>query len=240
MLTTAMIRCHRHRSAATRCVFLLVFVAANPRPLRASPSGTACPSLDGLHHAASVPRNVRIRDDRMTTSLLALIARSTLVREMLAFIGRTDDALLPVRGNPRLLLRERVRGLTTIGRFDDALVIHIEVHLGGGASSRAPTILAHELPHAVEVLALPRVSVHGLANLLLARQGRHGPWSPSMRIETAFAEAVEKAVSLEMTAHAPSAPGRLGPLLERHGLSCARQVRVTAAEGATRPRGGLQ
>jgi hypothetical protein len=167
------------------------------------------------------PRNVRIGDTRVKASLQALLARSALVREMLAFIGRTDDVLLTLRSNAGLLLRERVRGLTTIGRFDDALVIHIDLDPGDGAASVAALLLAHELGHAVEVLALPRVSIRRLGNLMMARQGRHVPWSQGMRFETAFAEAVEKAVSLEIASDVPSAPGRLGLLLARHGLSCA-------------------
>ncbi len=234
-LTTAMIQCHRHQFTTKWCVFLLVLlVAVSHRPLQASPSRTTCPALDDTHPATSVPRNLRIGDERVRASLQALLTRSTLVREMLAFIGRTDDALLTVRGNPRLLLHERVGGLTTIGRFDDALVIHVEVHLGDGTTSLAPATLAHELAHAVEALALPRASVRRLGNLLMARQGRHVPWSPRTRFETVFAEAVEKAVSLEMATDAPSAPGQLGLLLEHHGLSCAPPAPLTATGAATR------
>ena len=169
----------------------------------------------------SVPRNVRIVDTRLRASLQALLARSTLVREMLTFIGRTADAHVTLRRRPGLLLRERVGGLTTIGRVDGALVIHIDVDLGDGGASMAPSRLAHELAHAVEALALPRLPIRALGNLLLTRQGRHVPWSPGMRFETAFAEAVDKAVSLEIATDIPSAPGHLGSLLARHGLSCA-------------------
>lgn len=219
---TTMIRRSRGQVAARLCVVLLVLlVAPTRRPLEASLSITACLALKGPHQAAWVPRNVRIGDARVRASLQALLVRSTLVREMLAFIGRTDDALLTLRGNAGLVQRERVGGLTTIGRVDDALVIYIDIDLGDGAASVAPALLAHELAHAVEVLALPRVPIRRLGNLLLARQGRHVPWSPAMRFETAFAEAVEKAVSLEIASDAPSAPGRLGLLLARHGLSCA-------------------
>lgn len=217
-----MMRRSRDQVAAGLCVVLLVLlVAPTRRPVHASVSITACPAPKAPHQAAWVPRNVRIGDARVRASLQALLVRSTLVREMLAFIGRTDDALLTLRGEAGLVRRERVGGLTTIGRVDDALVIYIDIDLGEGAASVAATLLAHELAHAVEVLALPRVPIRKLGNLLLARQGRHVPWSPGMRFETAFAETVAKAVSLEISSDVPSAPGRLGPLLARHGLSCA-------------------
>jgi len=50
-----------------------------------------------------------------------------------------------------------------------------------------------------------------------------------MRLETAFAEAAERAVTMERGTHGPSANGRLYTLMARHGPDCWTEVAPPAA-----------
>lgn len=167
-----------------------------------------------------VPRNVRLADDIVRDHIRTLLAKSSLVRAMMSFISSANDTLVTIRGNPHLLLRERAGGLTRIGRFNGALMIHVEVNAGHDPASVEQTVLAHELGHAVEAVALPRLPLRQLGNLLMARQGHHGPWTPAMRFETSFAEAVERAVMTEMSGASPAPVARLPDLMAQHGLKC--------------------
>lgn len=204
------------------CALLLVGGA-----LGASVSGSTPPAGCAAPVGAlgEVPANIRSADQGLRSLLAGLASGSQVVRDMLDTIGHSDRALVTMRANARVLVEQRLEGLSTAGLSDGVLIVQVEVGDDKGSDVRRQAVLAHELAHVVEFVSLPRLPARTLASILMSREGHHAPWSSSMRIETAFARAVEQAVVDELQGVRPPA-GLFRRLAERHGVDLFTPVAV--------------
>lgn len=181
-------------------------LAAPPPPECALPIGAF----------TEVPSNVRVADPDLRSELAELAASSQVVRDMLEAIGSSPRALVAVRASSDVLRGERLDGLSTAGLSDGVLVVQVWVGDSERSAAHRQVVLAHELAHVVEFVSLPRLPARQLANILMSRDGHHTPWSSSMRIETAFAHAVEQAVVDELRTGRSPATGLFHRLAVQH------------------------
>jgi hypothetical protein len=164
-------------------------------------------------------RNLRTLDPTAHARLAELVRASTTAREMVAFVCAAREIHFTLGGR-RGLRRERgYGGLSAFALVDGVLIGRLEFDISETTRDAQRVTVAHELAHAVELAALPRVDTPALARLPRAGHGRHPAWSPQQTIETPFAVAVERQVAAEL--RVPSTPdhGRLEAIARAHGLA---------------------
>jgi hypothetical protein len=161
-------------------------------------------------------RNLRTLDPAAHARLAELLRASTTAREMVAVLCAARDIHFTLRGSRGLRREHGYGGLSAFALVDGVLIGRLEFDISETTREAQRVTVAHELAHAVELAALPRVDTRALARLLRAGHGRHPAWSPQQTIETPFAVAVERQVVSELRESSSSDHGRLADIVRRY------------------------